>query len=375
MIIATIVFDVACKKQTKDLTSLPSMQDTSHRYFPSFFFSPWLTKWSGTSIENMGIADMTAPDQTTCYGLMYNSKVTITHDGGDTWRAQTIPSLQNNSVLDISSATAQSVHVIALDPVHGGGTIFRSEDGGDTWEREGANAFTNAASFPDVVHFFDSDNGVIFGDPVEDLFEIYTTSDNGDSWNRVSSDNVPARLPNEYGITNLSDAFNNTIWVVTIRFDDAFNPIGARLLQSDDRGHHWYVKNSSIAIASRIKFRNELAGLYADNANAKLYRTIDGGVTWNEVNYSGPWHSYDFDNVPGRPGVWISVAGRFSPAGLGSSISYDDGEHWSSLDDNVVHTCVTMTSSIHGYSGSITNGVDDGVFVYSSPPGQLTDQQ
>src|SRR5262245_57366487 len=136
MVAATILI-VGCKKEDKDVLGLQSvaMQDTNQRDVPSFFYSAWLTKSSGTSIPNMGIADMSAPDQTTCYGLMYASMVTVTHDGGDTWHAQAIAGLLNNSVLGISSATAQSVHVIALDPVHGGGNIFRSQDGGNSWER------------------------------------------------------------------------------------------------------------------------------------------------------------------------------------------------------------------------------------------------
>lgn len=50
--------------------------------------------------------------------------------------------------------------------------------------------------------------------------------------------------------------------------------------------------------------------------------------------------------------------------GIGSSISYDDGDHWTILD-TLNHTCVDMTSPVHGYSGGITTGSgNDGVFIY-----------
>jgi hypothetical protein len=120
-----------------------------------------------------------------------------------------------------------------------------------------------------------------------------------------------------------------------------------------------------------IKFRNSSVGLYKNNAI--LYRTTDGGTTFDVVNYTGKWFSFDMDNIPGNTGWWISTGGGTltppnpnSAKGLGSSISYDDGNHWVILDTDVNHTCVDMTSPSHGYSGGVTTGSgDDGVFVYS----------
>jgi hypothetical protein len=123
-----------------------------------------------------------------------------------------------------------------------------------------------------------------------------------------------------------------------------------------------------------IKFRNESVGLYKNNAI--LYRTTNGGTTWNEVNYSVTWFSFDFDNIPGKPGWWISTGGGTpgnvnSAYGFGSSISYDEGDHWTTLD-TLNHTCVDMTNPVHGYSGGVTSGSgDDGVFVYSFPHSRL----
>lgn len=385
LIALVILFTISCKKETLNNATLnnatalfsSSNRDASAEFSPS----PWIIKSIGVSFANRGISEMSAPDQTTCYGLLYNvfgsvlHDITVTHDGGDTWRSQTIAGLENNYLLDVDASNAQNVHVIGWNYLHGGGNIFRSEDGGDTWQREGANAFTDAASFPDAIHFFNPDYGVVFGDPPDGSFEIYITSDGGNSWSRVPSSNIPAALPNEYGISNLSDAYNNTVRVITITYDNASNPVAARLLQSDDKGQHWYVRNPSMAydgVTSRIKFRNQQIGLYENNR--KLYRTMDGGTTWQQVDYSGIWHNGDFDNVPGKAGWWISAGGNSLSTRIGSSISYDDGDHWTSFLDTTIHTCVNMISPLHGYSGSITTGGGDGgVFVYSLAPGKLPD--
>jgi hypothetical protein len=167
------------------------------------------------------------------------------------------------------------------------------------------------------------------------------------------------------------DSYQSTVWELTFVYNGPGSTSG-RILRSDDNGHHWYVACSNIPFDytdGRLRFRNKNVGLYKNNE--KLYRTTDGGATWNQVNYTGNWFSYDFDNVPGRPGVWISTGGDItrsvtSSKGFGSSISYDDGDTWHTLDTAIDHTCINMVNSAFGFGGGITSGSgNDGAFVYS----------
>ena len=380
MITATLMFTASCKKEnlnepTSSKESI-SLSDANKNIFNQFGFSPWHMRSSGVS-AGQGIIDMSEPDQFTCYGIIFDgtfsptNDITITHNGGATWHPQTIAELNNNWIFGVAATTPRTAHVFGYNFNDGGGNVFRSTDGGTTWQREAANAYTDPASFPDAIEFFNPRDGVIFGDPENGSFEIYTTHNGGNTWSRVPSNKIPAPLANEYGTAYITDKDNNTIWTITVTVDDNFNYIGARLLQSDDRGENWYVRNSSMTVGGgdgTIKFRNRSVGLYKNNGI--LYRTTDGGTTWNVVNYSGTWFSFDFDNIPGLPGWWISTGG--GPAGTtnsvfgsGSSVSYDDGNHWITLD-TLNHTCVDMTSPIHGYSGGISTGSgNDGVYVYS----------
>ncbi|MEJ7683203.1 MAG: hypothetical protein WKG06_36170 [Segetibacter sp.] len=360
MIAATLMFTASCKKHPLE----------------SVFSSPWKLRSSGINEPQRAIIEMSEPDQITCYGLLTDGKftpthdITITHDGGTTWHSQTIAALENNYDFGVAASDAGTVHVMGWNYKKGGGNIFRSVDGGITWQREAANAYTDAASFPDAIKFFDPENGVLFGDPLNGYYEIYTTSDGGNNWSRVPSANIPAPLANEYGIPYNTDTYKNTIWTLATVTDSTGNPVSGQLLQSDDRGFTWYVRNPSMTLkggAGSLKFCNSSVGLFKNNAI--LYRTTDGGTTWNVVNYSGKWLSFDLDNIPGLNGAWISTGG--GPAGninasggIGSSISYDDGDHWTILD-TLNHTCVDMTSPVHGYSGGITTGSgNDGVFIY-----------
>jgi len=313
-------------------------------------------------------------------GITPLQDVSITHNGGATWRVQTIAELENNYLYGVAATSPGIAHVIGYNYVNGGRNIVHTTDGGVSWNREGADAYTNPGSFANAIQFFNPKDGVILGDPQNGYFENYTTNDGGNNWKRVPSQNIPPPQENEFDTAYLTDTYNNTIWTVTLVPDADFNILNARLFQSDDKGETWYVRNSSLPLANfdgTMKFRNSSVGLFKNNG--VLYRTTDGGTTWNVVNYSGTWFSFDFDNIPGLPGWWISTGGGYptddprSVYGFGSSVSYDDGNHWVTLDTTVNHTNVDMTGPLHGYSGGITTGSgDDGVFVYSFLPSKLT---
>jgi hypothetical protein len=391
LITATILMFASCKKETSNDPTLSneaiSLSDVNKNIFNPFGPSPWHKRSSGVSTPHRGIIEMSTYGNSTCYGLMFDESgiaplqdVSITHNGGATWQVQTIAALENNYLFGVAATSSSTVHVIGYNYINGGGNVFRSTDGGMTWQREAANAYTDPASFPDAIEFFNPKDGVIFGDLQNGYFEVYTTSDGGNTWTRVPSTNIPAPHGNEYGSAYLSDTHDNTIWTLTQEVDDNFNLVNARLFQSDDKGLTWYVRNSNIpniGFEGTMKFRNHSVGLYKNNG--VLYRTTDGGSTWNVVNYSGTWFSFDFDNIPGLAGWWISTGGGYptddprSVYGFGSSVSYDDGNHWVTLDTTVNHTNVDITGPLHGYSGGITTGSgDDGVFVYSFLPSKLT---
>ncbi|MEP7141541.1 MAG: hypothetical protein ABI707_01665, partial [Ferruginibacter sp.] len=326
MMTSTLMFTVSCKKENSDE---PTGSDHSERLsdvknpdvFNKSAFSPWRIKSSGIAAQERGILEMSEPDQLSCYGIIFDGfytpthDITITHNGGATWHSQTVAGLENNYIYGIAATTASTVHLIGWNYLDGGGNVLRSRDGGHSWHREAPNAYTDAASFPDAIAFFNPADGVIIGDPQNGYFEIYTTSNGGNSWRRVPSKKIPAPLANEYGTAYQTDIYNNTIWTIALSLDNTGNVTGARLLQSDDKGLSWYVRNSSLTFSGAgdgtLKFRNRFVGLYKNNGI--LYRTTDGGTTWKVVHYSGKWFSFDFDNVPGKPGWWVSTGG--GPAG------------------------------------------------------------
>src|ERR1035441_4855276 len=98
MISAALMLPASCKKE---YFSGGGNENGKHFLLPS----PWQTVSSGVSVSQRGIINMSAADQTTCYGIIFDENnylgdplqdITVTHDGGKSWHAQTIAGLENN---------------------------------------------------------------------------------------------------------------------------------------------------------------------------------------------------------------------------------------------------------------------------------------
>jgi len=316
---------------------------------------------------------MSAHGSSDCYGIAgsddgsANQDVTFTHDGGATWQSVTIADLADNYIIDIFASSKTTAHVIGWNYVTGGGNVFKTTDGGQTWKREAANAFTNPASFPDDVAFFNASHGVMFGDAVDEQYEIYTTSDKGKHWHQVANTIEP--LSDEYGGSCLLEVYGNTVWAVILALDVDGNIANARLVQSDDRGATWYVRNASLPAGTSgfsFSFRDESIGLI--NTDGKLYRTTDGGTSFTEVNYTGTIFPLDIEitQTVGGSGFLVSAGGSFCTVPSVSSVTFDDGDNWYTIDTDVAHGCLAMVNERHGFTGGVSSDSgDDGVFYWA----------
>jgi photosystem II stability/assembly factor-like uncharacterized protein len=355
----------------------------------------WQAKQDGL-ILNRSIIDISAPDIFNAYATVYDAndyfgnslnEITATHDRGNTWKAQVISKLDGHRIMGVNAASGNLVHVISWNYNNtgsaSGGKVVRSKDGGNTWSQEAANAFTSPESFPDNISFIDNNNGVMFGDPVAGVFEVYTTSNGGNTWNKVPAANLPVPITTdsivEWNSGLVMEKIGNNTFVTStlVRNNYTGTIYYGRLFQSDDKGKTWVLKNAKLPISNSdvtLKFRNSSVALLKNDG--KLYKTTDGGKNFSKVNINGQYCGFDLDDVPGKSGWWISTGGDVAPgAGYpayrkGSSISYDDGTTWKTID-TILHTCVEMVNFATGYSGGISTDAkgSKGVYVYS--PGFL----
>lgn len=168
--------------------------------------------------------------------------------------------------------TYQSIHFSS--PLQGwvvgsAGTIEHTSDGGSTWHAQQSGVATNLW----CAWFVDDRTGWICG--AENT--ILKTTDGGGSWLNISPVVSPGSL------------------CISIRFVDSdigwMNTNSGEILRSTDGGISWEVQKQ-FALTAR------LAVLDASTAFAyvgSLYRTSDGGSTWDSVAVSIPQHYRDSD--------------------------------------------------------------------------------
>ncbi len=274
-----------------------------------------------------------------------------TTDGGSNWSVKTVTGASGLRRSGISAINANTAWVSMYDPSGAtSGGIFKTSDGGDTWTQQ-TTAFPGSGGFPNLVYFFDADNGLALGDPnINDgYFEFYTTGDGGTNWERVPEDSIPPVLSVvEYGFFSEYSARGDTAWYPTVE---------GRVYRTTNRGMSWSVSATGLEGSVSCDFKDASNGLAISVDSPDLTaRSSDGGETWTLVNSPPPIRRF-LSYVPGTTGSYVT--GWF----LGSAFTLDDGLTWIQIDD-AAHVSPEFVSSTIGWIGSWTGLL----YTYSGPP-------
>jgi hypothetical protein len=292
-----------------------------------------------------------------------------TIDGGTTWVAGTITGAPVTHdwamIYGLNADTAWSVLYSTSTAVAGG--IYKTTDGGATWTQQGAGVIYNnlSQSFPNVVHFWDANNGFAMGDPEGGFYELYTTTDGGSNWTRVPTGNIPAPTAGEYGIVGHYEVQGDTIW---------FDTNKGRVYRSVDRGLNWTVASTGITVPTNSAIdicfyssTNGIARLYNGTTGGNTMRvTADGGDTWTVATPVGNFFGSDVQSVPGTVSKLISTGA--ATGFIGSSYSDDGGLNWTDIEVGAQRTALGIVDSTHMWAGGFTSLTGDGIFKYVIVP-------
>jgi len=290
---------------------------------------------------------------------------TRTTDGGNHWIPGKLTAFPDYILVAIAPLSATVCYGSIANFNTGNTRIVKTTDGGIAWtEQLNFDFGPGFEPFFADIYFFNANDGLIYGDPTNGYFTIFTTQDGGEHWTRVAQANMPAALPDEYSYVFSSEGIGNTFWTVST---------SGRVWKTTDKGSHWnaYATEQTSIDFSNLKMRDALHGLLGIRGN--LYRTSDGGVTWQKVEYTGNWFTNDLAYVPGTNSTYVSTGSHDMPGyadpgavnGIGSSYSLDDGNTWITLDTAVEHTCVAMINSYTGFTGGINTTSANGIFKYN----------
>jgi photosystem II stability/assembly factor-like uncharacterized protein len=325
------------------------------------FISPWVTQLAdGLSNSSNPQIVFSPVDDNICWGINWdNSQFIKTTNGGANWTVSIVTGAAGLICSGISTFDASTAWIAMNDPssVTSGG-IFKTTDGGINWVKQ-TTAFQGSGGHPNIIHFFDIENGLCVGNPNGGYWEIYTTTDGGSDWIRVSSGNIPAPLPGESGIEHRNvNSVGNIFWFKT--FADS-----PRLYKTTDHGYTWTVADSVIGWGGySFAFKDSLNGLACDfYPEDKLSRTTDGGLTWHPINplpqgLSGLSLNY-IAYAKGTNGSYVITAPNFvgpNPADPGTAYTTDDGETWTQVS-NLPSGPAVFSSYNTGWCGSINDSV------------------
>ncbi|MCX6250661.1 MAG: C10 family peptidase [Bacteroidetes bacterium] len=348
--------------------AITSTSDTVY-YTINLNVAEWISQSSGFTTPSRGINYLSAVDSNIVWGTAMDannptgacSDFTRTLDGGTTWIPGVIPNTTGLASAMIFAMNADTAYV-PMYKVSGSKPqgIYVTVDGGATWAKQTTALFTNANSFPDCVHFFNTNEGWALGDPINGEYEIYTTIDGGTTWTAIPGADIPNPLSGEFGVVGYYSAVHDTVWFGTNK---------GRVYKSTDKGHTYTVSTVTGLTGKYIKptFRTGLHGLVQDKdagTTGTLYETFDGGETWTLVTATGTIYSTDLAYVPNTTNTWVSSG---SSGTNGSGYSFNGGHNWSDFigTQGSQYMQMAWVNNHCGWAGGINaDSTENGVFKF-----------
>ncbi len=298
-------------------------------------------------------------------------ETSVTTDGV-TWTVKNISTDPDLGIITGTASSKDSAWALLFDFNLIRGLIMATADGGNTWIEQDSGMFNSPTSFPDLIYFWNSLEGIAVGDPAGGYYEIYRTMDGGENWTRVDSANIPTPTAGEAALVNDFEVVEDNIW---------FGALNNRVYHSTDRGQTWTVSalNADNDIAGPFAFKNELDGIamvtkVPSHQLGGMFATSDGGNSWSEISYTGTVGVHGFANIPGTS-TYVSCA-SYGPDEGWSSYSTDDCLTWHLIDTTGAGTdagyaSLAFIDSVTGWAGGFTLSPElDGVYRWS---GEITE--
>ena len=327
---------------------------------PSIIFAQWNIQSSAFNDSLRGLEQISVVDNNVAWAIAYDGsgnnaaiqEITKTTDGGVTWIVDTIGIASGLLPTAIFALNADTAWTMFYNPNTDGGKVFRTNDGGQSWTHQATALFVDTLeAYPDLIYFWNKNEGVCVGDATNGYAEIYTTSNGGNLWTRVSYANMPALITGEYFYSGYFATVDNSFWFGTSK---------GNIYKTNDKGLTWssisnpFLNNGKVRV---IQFKDSLNGIIGDRSGDSftLYRTSNGGTTWQAITPTGPVYGRSISYVPGTPGTIISTSN--ASALSGSSISYDFGNTWSVIpgSSGMKFTCLSNFYNQTGWAGLLNS--------------------
>lgn len=259
---------------------------------------------------------------------------------------------------------------------NGAGKLYRTANGGETWQKvwEQAGTFIRALGFVDAHNGFLGNVGTDYYPGVTDTRPLYRTRDGGMTWTPVDAPGIDIVK----GICGIDILQERRIFQGALRDVAVIHAAGrvggpATILRSVDGGETWSVIDlrAQAGMILDVRFFDAQNGLVCAasssdtaQASAMILRTSDGGATWTEAYRSArPFENCWKMSFPSRRVGYATVQNYEEGSTRRVVIKTDDGgASWRELplvDDARVRAFgIGFVDENRGWVGTSTTGFE-----------------
>lgn len=260
-------------------------------------------------------------------------------DGGETWEAKGLEQTQVIGRIVVHPTNPDLVYVAALGHIWGPNPergLYRTKDGGDTWEL--VKHVSDRAGFVDVVMHphhpevlwaasWERERGPYYLQSGGPGSALWKTADGGDTWTEVSGNGFPTATKGRIGLA-ISASNPHTMYAMVEAEEEEDGSGGNGLYRSTDSGESWEKMND---VNTRPFYYSQVRVDPRDEnrvyfSSTPVQFSNDGGKTYGSTTN---------DVHVDHHGMWIDpndpdriVVGNDG----GVAITYDRGGNWSPLN-------------------------------------------
>lgn len=259
-----------------------------------------------------------------------------TTDGGKTWRHLGLEETQAVARIRVHPTDPNIVYVAALGHPYGENEergVFRSTDGGNTWKK--VLYVSDKAGAVDLI--IDRTNPKVIYATTWQVYrkawkmwgggpdcKLFKSVDGGDNWiDLTANPGMPEPPLGKIGIT-VSPADPDRLWAIVEANEGG-------VFRSDDGGWTWKKTNDERKLRQRAFYYSRI---YADpwdkntvyGLNTSMYKSTDGGVTFDEVIRTPHGDNHDLWIDPNNPQRMANANDG------GGNVSINGGKSWTEQD-------------------------------------------